>query len=453
VTNKRKDSIIVAIKFGGVRMEIKLGKRVVSFILIAIMVLSLGFTKDNLVCAKNKGTKNMTSSIKTETQKGREMTAKEKKALAKSSFKMLSKVIEKDGDKKNVLIAPTSVMYAFGMAQNGAKGKSRSQLEKAINGGVKTKDFNNILVSMRNRMNKSKDVSWNVANSVWYKNDKHVKVKKSFLKKVKGYYGGEVYRCAFDDNTVKDVNSWVNKNTKKMIPKIIERCGDDDVMYIINAMAFDGKWQEPFEEEKIKKDVEFTNIDKSTSKVTMLTESQDAYFELNGAYGFKKYYKGGEYSFVGIDVPDGKNPAEYVKELSSNGGKFVTALDNMKSGKVYVEFPEFKLDYDVNLTDTMKKLGAKNVFDRNKANLYNMFEKDPGSNYYFSSVLHKTHIEVDRKGTKAAAVTAIIVNKCTSVRPADEKPVYIILDHPFVYAIVDNKTNLPVFVGCINTME
>ncbi|MCR5700959.1 MAG: serpin family protein [Lachnospiraceae bacterium] len=427
-------------------------KRIVSvMVLSSIMLTSFGHAE--VVSAKNKGSKNITSSIKTEVKSGRKMTSKERKSLAKSSFKMLSKVIEKDGGKKNVLIAPTSVMYAFGMAENGAKGKSRSQLEKVVNGGVKTKDFNEILASMRKRMNKSKDVSWNVANSVWYKNDKRVKVKKSFLKKVKGYYGGEVYRAPFNADTAGDVNSWVNKNTKKMIPKIMERCGDDDVMYIINAMAFDGKWMEPFEDDRIKKETDFTNIDKSTSKVTMLTESQGAYFELNGAYGFKKYYKGGEYSFVGIDVPDGKTPAEYVKELSSNGGEFVKALDNMKSGKVYVEFPEFKLDYDVNLTEVMKELGAKNVFDKNKANLYNMFEKEKDSNYYFSAVLHKTHIEVDSKGTKAAAVTAIIVNKTTSVRPTEEKPVYIVLDHPFVYAIVDNKTNLPVFVGCINTME
>jgi serpin B len=58
---------------------------------------------------------------------------------------------------------------------------------------------------------------------------------------------------------------------------------------------------------------------------------------------------------------------------------------------------------------------------------------------------------LDRNGTKAAAVTAVVTSKATSVM--DPKPhMEIKLDHPFVYAIVDAKTNLPIFIGCMNSL-
>ena len=406
-----------------------------------------------LAANKSTGTKNLTKSIKVKKKKGRAMTKKEAGALCSSSFKMLDTVIDSEPTDKNTLISPTSIMYAFGMAENGAKGKTRSQLEKSVNGGVKTSEFNKILAATRKQMMSDKKVSWNIANSVWYRNRKDIKVKKAFLKKVKAYYGAEVYRAPFNAGTVKDINAWVKKNTKKMIPNIINNTDKSDVMYIINAIAFEGEWETPFTDKQVIENQDFTNIDGTKSKVTMLTGGESLYFELKGAYGFKKNYAGGQYSFVGIDVPEGMTPSDYVKKLSEDGGAFANALANMKRAIVTVKFPEYELDYDVEMSDALKKLGAVNAFDKEKANLYNMFEREKRSNYYFSAVLHKTHIEVDKKGTKAAAATAIIVNKTTSVVTDNLERIEIVLDHPFVYAIVDNKTNTPVFVGVVNKLE
>ena len=120
---------------------------------------------------------------------------------------------------------------------------------------------------------------------------------------------------------------------------------------------------------------------------------------------------------------------------------------------VEIQLPEYTIDYDVEMSELLKGMGVTDAFDPEKANLYNMFKKDKkGGNYYFSTVLHKTHIEVDKNGTKAAAATAIITDKATCV--IDEPPVLEIkLDHPFVYGIIDTKTNLPLFIGCVNSLE
>lgn len=438
-------------------------KRFVAVVCMAAIIgssLTGGITRESekgslyevSAASKTTGTKNLTKSIKVETSSGKKMTKKQAGKLSAASFKLAGRVIDSEQSDENILISPTSILFAFGMAENGAKGNTRTQLEKAVNGGVKVSSLNNALAFSRKQMMSSEDVEWNVANSVWFLNRKDVKVKKAFLKKVKTYYGAEIYKAPFNNATVKDMNAWVKKNTNKMIPKIINQIDDSAVMYLINAIAFEGKWEDEFKDNQVLKNQEFTNVDGTKVEITMLTCGMSSYFKLNGGYGFRKDYAGGEYSFVGIEMPEGMTPAEYMKKLSANGSDFVSAMDSMKYGNVTVKFPEFTTDYDVDLTSTLIGMGASDAFDRNRANLYNMFQKDKNSNYYFSQVLHKTHIEVDRSGTKAAAATSIAVSKVTSVGPSSDK-IQIFLDRPFVYAIVDNNTKLPVFIGVVNKLE
>lgn len=400
--------------------------------------------------AAAKKSKELTKSVKVSQATGKELTSKEKKALGTASFKLFYQTLQSEEADANVLISPTSIQFAVGMAENGAKGKTRSQLEKAVNGGLKTKNLNQTLAYLRGRMERSEKSQWNVANSIWYVNRKDVKVKKSYLRKMKSYYGAQIYRASFDKQTVKDLNRWVKKQTKGMIPKLVDQMRKDEVMYLVNAMAFEGEWMTPIEDSQVEKEQDFHNQDGSISKVSMLNCSQSSYFQIGEAKGFQRSYAGGEYSFVGIELPEHMTPADFAGQLAKDGSIFTEALNNRKSAQVSIRFPEFTTDYGTDLSERMKELGAVRAFDPEKANFYNMFEKDPEGNYYISKVLHKTHIEVDQKGTKAAAVTAVVMAKATSVRM--EERVEINLDHPFVYAIVDNETGLPVFIGCVNTL-
>ena len=63
---------------------------------------------------------------------------------------------------------------------------------------------------------------------------------------------------------------------------------------------------------------------------------------------------------------------------------------------------------------------------------------------YIGEVLHKTFIQVDELGTKAGAVTKVEM-KCGSVMETK----VVRLDRPFVYAIIDNASKLPVFIGAV----
>ena len=147
------------------------------------------------------------------------------------------------------------------------------------------------------------------------------------------------------------------------------------------------------------------------------------------------------------------NIEEYIKDLVKNNEDFSKAVREAEYGEVYVTMPEFTTDYgNEGMVDVYKNMGMNLPFDQDKADLKGIFTNDSNSKVWIDKIIHKTHIEVDREGTRAAAVTAVEVDKCMAIAPAAD-PVIINLDRPFVYAIVDNETGIPVFLGCMNNMQ
>jgi serpin B len=127
---------------------------------------------------------------------------------------------------------------------------------------------------------------------------------------------------------------------------------------------------------------------------------------------------------------------------SLSGSSFTNLIKDKSEGNVNAGIPKFKSEYSIELVEPLKEIGLKECFDDKKANFSKMVNglKD---NIYVSDVLHKTFISVDTEGTKAAAATKVEMR--TKGAPLILKS--IILNRPFVYAIVDNETKLPLFIG------
>ena len=373
-------------------------------------------------------------------------------SLSNAYINLANQVALEDAN-SNMLISPFSVTTALGMTENGACNETLSQMEETVNGGLSRGELNSIMYFLSNNMNSSDDVDWNVANSLWMRDDDKWTVKQNFLNEVVTYYHPAVFKAPFDDSTVKDINSWIKKETHNMIPEVLDYIPGDAVMYLVNAVAFEGEWAEKYEDNDVLENRTFTNIDDSESKVTMLTSKENRYFTLGKGEGFIKPYKGGQYSFVGILPEEGVTPSEYLTDLADTNADFSRAIREASYEEVNVVMPEFDMDYDIELSDTYKKMGMDKPFDTHEADFTDMLEPTSGDTFeaWIGRILHKTHIEVDRKGTKAAAATIVEMQaKCTAAEPVEVR--YIELNRPFVYAIVDKETGLPVFIGCQNTM-
>ncbi len=378
------------------------------------------------------------------------------RSLSGASMNMLVGVSTAEGEGKNILISPTSIMTAFGMAENGANGETLEQMENVIGGGVTREQMNQILYSMSRHLENSEDVEWNVANSIWFNDNGEFKVVPDFAAYAKTYYNADIWSAPFGPETINDINGWVNNETRGMIPTIINELDPDAKMFLVNAMAFEGEWENEYEEGDICENQTFTNYNGSTSEVTMLFSEESGYFRYGGGIGFTRPYEGGEYSFFAILPDEGVSVEEMIAKANEEGDDLSHDLTHLKryDGDIYVYIPEFKNDYELNMNQVLQDLGITTAFDPVTADFTSMMQpvEDVESQIWISSVIHKTFIEVNREGTRAAAVTGMMMDATCALEEYHE-PMIINLNRPFVYGIVDNETGLPIFVGYLNTIE
>ena len=352
----------------------------------------------------------------------------------------------------NYLVSPLSVLTDMMMAANGADGSTLKELESVMCGSQSFEKFRDELSDNNAKLIWSDKVIFNMANSVWIKDDPdRFTMNDDFLKSSEVYFNAESFVLPFDSTMVGKVNSWVNKNTRGMIPELMNKPPEkDDVIHLINAIAFDAEWADQYADHQVSEGQIFTDANKKEKKVTMLSDKLGSYLSDDKAMGFTREYKGGEFSFVAILPDEGVSVSDYVNSMT--GSSFRAFMASRKSGyDVYTKLPEFEFDYSTELSDSLQKMGINRAF-RTDADFSKMATVREGG-LCIGKVVHKTHIELDRKGTKAAAVTDIGVTNTTSVEPRDRKTVYIYLDRPFICAIVQNETGIPIFMGVVDTVK
>ena len=366
-------------------------------------------------------------------------------AMADFSLTLTNTTVDMEReDKANHLISPLSAMICLSMLAAGAEGDTLAQMETVL--GMKREDLNKALYAFTQSLYVGEDCKVSVADSIWYRDGDGFSVREEFLQTCADWYEAQQYAAPFDESTRRDINNWVEKYTDGMIDSILdEPIPADAVMYVINALVFDAKWQEKYEKKDIRTD-SFTALDGTETSVEMLCSEESRYLTVEGGFGVAKPYKGGAYCFVGLLPDEGTDIYDFAASL--DGEDWVSMWQGMSRETVKTRIPEFTYDSDMKLTPVLQKMGMTDLFDIGRANLTGIGTAADG-NLYCDGVYQKTFIQVDRNGTKAAAITWGGI-KCGSAAPIELK--YVCLDRPFVYAIVDNATGLPLFVGVVTDL-
>lgn len=424
-------------------------KKITAVILSAISAIS--FTGGTGINAAEKFSVRGDGTAKTsETAEESEEEKKAKEDFISSQLEFSLDMFKKsfaESKGENMLISPISAVPALTMAANGADKETLKEMEAALGGDLSIAELNKRLSEYLSSLYSGEKSKLNMANSVWIKNIKDFGIKLSFLKTNKDYFNAQIFKEPFDKSTVGKINGWVSDNTDGMIDQVINSIDEDTVMYLINALAFDAEWKEPYTEYDISRE-DFTDINGEKQKAEMMRSAEKVYLSDSKASGFMKPYSGSHYSFAAILPDEGVSLEEYVGSLTAEGLKKM--LTEYQLGSVDTKMPKFEYDYDIQLDGILKEMGIKTAFDVDKAN-FSKIGKMKNGNIYIGSVLQKTFIKVDEKGTKAGAATVVSINATTVAVPTIKKQVY--LDRPFIYMIVDNQSHLPVFMGCLTEIE
>ncbi|MBQ7972117.1 MAG: serpin family protein [Lachnospiraceae bacterium] len=342
----------------------------------------------------------------------------------------------------NTMLSPASVHFALGMALAGADGETATQMNNLLSERITTEENLVFSRNLANSLMNDTEESFHIANSLWTNeavlpNGMLV----DYTTVLTDYFNAECNTLPFNKEATDKINDWVSRNTMEMIPRIMEDINPDATAYLINAVAFEGKWEETFEKDMISEST-FTSASGETQDVTMMTETLDGFYENNLATGFMKTYEGGKYAFLAMLPKKNGDLKTFVNSLNAeNYQEFLDSRD--ESCQVHIEMPKFTYEYQTSLTSALQTMGMTDAFSDTAD-----FTKMTGStSLQISDVMQKTFIEVNEEGTRAAAVTSISL-ECTSA--TEERFESVILNRPFVYAIVDTESGLPIFIGTLN---
>lgn len=421
-------------------------RQIVAMILMVAFIFTLAGcnsgksdTPETTLTATNEAnngrdTQDLLSGIKKNDRTVKRLDSRFEKSAASFAAELF-KIEYKSG--KTTLISPLSVLTALAMTQNGAEGETLAQLEEVL-GGIDRDTLNAYMKAYLSMLTDSDNLK--CANSVWFSDS--LKVEDTFLQNIADFYSAQAYKADFTGTkSLTDINRWAKEHTDGKIEKLVDFIDPSTVMMLINALSLDAKWKEPYTENCVH-DGYFINSKGERKKVEYMYSSESEYIETDNAKGFVKRYEGDKLAFVALLPNEDITLDSYISSLT--GDCFLQALTSRRQVAVNTQMPKFKCEYGTSLVDTLESMGVKKAFNAEKADFLSLGQSQLG-NIYVSNIVHKTFIEVGEEGTKAAAITAVIMDTASAM--PTEEPKEVRLTRPFVYAIIDTQTNLPIFIG------
>ena len=336
-------------------------------------------------------------------------------------------------DGGNVVISPLSVLLLLSVAADSTAGKTREEILSFLG----SPEAGLMLCSLQKDL--SEDYSLAFANAVCVRKGIKPTIRRSYRNLILPAYRAELFSSS---HLARDVDAWVERKTKGLISTAAPKNIDGALMCLISAVAFEAAWSNPYEDEYVR-DRYFTNADGTKSRVRMLYGSEWSYIENDDFTGFTKSYCNEDLTFIAL-LP--KQEGREAMAEAAGRIDFGKLCQSDSYVDLHTSMPEFKVEFAQELSALCKAFGMKDVFT-------NHADFSPASAYplKLDSILHKAFIDVNQKGTRAAAVTLAYAGDTCSYKPRPYKEVHI--DRPFVFAIVDRKAGIPVFVGAVNHLE
>ncbi|MBN2747111.1 MAG: serpin family protein [Bacteroidales bacterium] len=363
---------------------------------------------------------------------------------AKFAFDIFNQISSKSND--NIFISPFSISTALAMTYVGAAEKTEEEMKTTLHFGENSLDFHKAYSAYVQQLesNAAGNIQLSIANKIW--TQKKYELKPQFITTNREAYLSEIAKMNFAEKPEEsrlEINRWIEDKTKEKIKDLIPfgMITSDTRLVLTNAIYFKGDWANQFEKENTK-DKPFYTLDNTETPIPFMHNRLELrYFERNEYQLVMLPYQGQKHSMV-VVLPSKKSGIEKAAAMMSTN--LFSDLAKSRQQDVIIELPKFKILQSVNLNEPLKELGMKQAFSE-AANFSNMTKID--DDLHISAVLHKAFIEVDEKGTEAAAATAVIMTVECTIVSNPKLPVSFIANRPFLFYIIDNQTNAILFMG------
>jgi len=375
------------------------------------------------------------------TELPRALTPQEEAVIGDANAFGLALVADMAGrdTRPNIVLSPLSASMALGMTMNGAAGTTFDAMRHALGFGQLTQEEVNGayrgLIDLLTGLDP--DVRFDIANAIWA--NQGFPFYDTFFQAVAAAFDARAESADFaDPATLDSINAWAADHTDGLIDRILDELDPDLVMLLLNAIYFDGSWTMRFDPADTHRQA-FTREDGSEVQVDMMS-LDGVTLPLGGGPDWSAVelpYGGGAFSMV-IVLPWGDGGARtFLRGLDPAGwAEVIASLHGQKVDLVSI--PKLTLTYDAYLNDALKAMGMEVAFG-DGADFTRM--SPLGDHLCIDFVRQKTFLEVDERGTRAAAVTAVGVGPDSFIG--------LIADHPFVFALRERLSGTILFAGMV----
>ena len=373
------------------------------------------------------------------------------------AFRLSAALVDGVGN-ENFVCSPYSVWIPLAALANATDEQNRASLLAVLaNSGISEADINNavsrMLYDLTKQSNKEYEKEYDIpyhnplkiANAIFVGND--VTLKRDFAQTFLDYYRGYIMNVDFSSSEAVDaVNAWASENTEGLIADIIQSFDPNTVAAIANAIYFSDRWEWEFDPASTKDDIFHSPTGESAASYMLREGANQTYYEDERVQAMPLRFRTGGGLYI-ILPKDGD--AEGL--LASMTSDYFSEIQNdsiSATGKLLL--PRFSIESDaMQLKDTLSKLGVP-LFNEETAPLTGglIEENIP---VWLSSAIHKATIEVDEKGTTAAAVTVMMA--AGAAMPVPTEPFEMNCNKPFVFVLYSHTYdggNQVLFTGIVN---
>jgi len=348
----------------------------------------------------------------------------------------------------NIFFSPLSVSVALGMTYAGARTATASEMAAALRFALPQEGLHpafgwlDLELMSRGQGAQGKDgqpFRLSVSNSLW--GDARSSFEAPFLDTLAQHYGAGMnlvdFRTAPEPSRTR-INDWVAQKTEQRIKDLLPQGSLTNAtrMVLVNAIYFNAAWQSKFLKQATAS-ASFTRLDASAVQVDMM--NQDASLRHAAGTDFQALelpYDGGELGML-IILPSAGRFLQFEQGFGTATLDAILAALGVQN--VRLGLPKFRVESSFSLKAAMQALGMQTAFT-DRADFAGISSSEA---LLIQDIFHKSYADIDESGTEAAAATGVVVG--TTSIPLS--PIAFRADRPFLFFILDKKTNTIVFSG------
>ena len=354
-------------------------------------------------------------------------------------------IYEQKHSNGSFMMSPISVGYLLGMLNAGAEGETQHQITNVLRLNDSAQKINSYFKKVMDEASGvDSTVTIKIANSININSASNYRLIPKYKTDMQEYYNAQIDAFDFGNGRNVDIiNNWCNTHTDGMIPKILDSLDPGAAMCLLNAVYFKASWTNEFDP-KNTRDKIFTKQDGTMLEHKMMHVSIKgvAYGSNNLCKMLSLPYGNGSYSMIVLLPHEGKTIGDIIQSLSAQQLE-QQRTQEMTIHNVDILMPRFTTENEIGLEQVLSSMGMPLAFHPRAAEFSNMVKDEE---LWVSMMKQKAKIEVNEKGTKAAAVTvAMMTTKSLNPNRTIWKEFHA--TRPFVYYIVDNSSGTIYFMG------